>query len=178
MQDSKTPITLTDEQRISNLISEYQANIALWQHDDNLRQQRSGTLLSMNTFLLVALGTLITIKPSLDNSAVVAILVSVFGFPICIMWHRILVRNGEYIRFRRFQMRSIEGQLQNVTTVTNQWNALDKHKTITWPGIEDSFRVKQAAKRSSTSIEVRLPLILAGFWTLVFLAGMVIVLFF
>ena len=177
VNESSQQIALTNEQKISNLNSEYQANIALWQHDDNLRQQRFGTFLNINTILLVALGTLITISPSIRNSSMIAILVSLFGFPICIMWHRILIRNGEYIRFRRFQLRFIEQQLQNVTTITNQWNALNKHQTITLPDFEDTFTVTLAGKRSSTSIETKLPLILASFWLLVLVIGLVFFMF-
>jgi hypothetical protein len=168
---NQRPIKLTNEQKLVNLRSEYEANIQLWVHDDNLRQQRNGTFLNMNAILLVALGTLITISPSLLNLAVIASLISVFGLPICMMWYQIQSRNAEYIRFRRFQLRYIEVQLQNVTTISNQWKALNEYQTLSFEGLDDKFSIKRPAKLSATKIEGRLPLMLVGLWFVIFIAG-------
>lgn len=168
---NQRPTRLTNEQKLSNLRSEYQANIQLWVHDDNLRQQRNGTFLNMNAILLVALGTLITISPSLLNAAAIASLISVFGLPICIMWYQIQSRNAEYIRFRRFQLRYIEAQLQNVTTISNQWKVLNEYQPLSFEGVEDRFSIKRPAKLSATKIEGWLPLIITGLWFIIFMAG-------
>jgi len=160
-----------EEQRVAKLLTEYQANIDLWQHDDTTRAQRDGTFLSVNTLLFVALGTLITFRPSVWGVAAIACLVAAFGFPLCIMWYYMLVRGGEYVRFRRFQLRSIEAQLGDVTTITNQWKALDEFQTVSFRDIEDKFTIKSSAKHSVTLVENRIPLVVAVFWFLVFLGG-------
>jgi hypothetical protein len=164
-----------DEQQLAKLLAEYEANIELWQHDDNNRIQRNGIFLSVNTLLVVALGALITISPSIYSTAIMAGLISVFGFPICVMWYYILLRGGEYVRFRRFQLRAIEAQLVDVTTIRNQWKALNEYETVSFHGIEDKFTIKPSAKRSVTVIEGRLPLFVAGLWLLVFLSGLIII---
>lgn len=163
-----------DEQQIAKLLAEYEANIELWKHDDNTRMQRNGIFLSVNTLLTVALGTLITISPSIWSAAATACLISVFGLPICVMWYRILLRAGEYVRFRRFQLRAIEAQLQDVTTIRNQWRALNEYETVSFNGIEDTFTIKRSAKCSVTAIENRLPLVVTGFWLLVLLGGLTV----
>ena len=164
-------IKLTDEQKLENLRSEYQANIQLWVHDDNLRQQRNATFLNMNAILLVALSTLITISPSLLILAVIAFPISVFGLLIGGMWYQIQNRNSEYIRFRRFQLRYIEAQLQNVTTISNQWKVLNEYQTLSLEGLEDKFSIKRPARLSATKIEGWLPLMLVILWSLIFIAG-------
>lgn len=166
---------LVDGQRISSLVEEYKANIDLWIYEATFRQQRSQTFLTMNTILLVALSMLMTISPSLVNSSVIAVLIAVFGFPACIMWYRILARNGEYMRFRRYQLRGIEFQLQYVTTIRNQWKALNRYEPLSLEGLEDKFEIKSSARVSAITIENRLPLILAGLWLIIFLAGAAII---
>jgi hypothetical protein len=166
---------LVDGQRISGLVEEYKANIDLWIYEATFRQQRSQTFLTMNTILLVALSMLMTISPSLVNSSVIAVLIAVFGFPACIMWYRILARNGEYMRFRRYQLRGIEFQLQYVTTIRNQWKALNRYEPLSLEGLEDKFEIKSSARVSAITIENRLPLILAGLWLIIFLAGAAII---
>ncbi|UCC62838.1 MAG: hypothetical protein JSV36_19150 [Anaerolineae bacterium] len=167
-------LELTDEQRISNLLEEYKANIDLWIYEATFRQQRDQTFLTMNTILLVALSILMAISSSLLYSSVIAVLIAVFGLSACIMWHRILVRNGAYMRFRRYQLRGIEVQLQNVTTMRNQWKALNKHEQLSLEGLEDKFEIEKPARVSAIDIENRLPLALAGLWLIIFLGGAVV----
>ena len=164
-----------DDQQTQVLLSEYQANLELWKHDDNLRQQRYGTFLNINSLLLVALGGLVTLSPSVLNATVVAVLISLFGFPVCLMWGRVQARNAEYIRFRRYQLRSIEKMLKPMSTFTNQWNALNKFETVHFKNIKDEFTIKHEAKASSTVIEGRLPSVIAVFWLIVFVASSVII---
>jgi len=149
------------------LVGEYQANLTLWQHDDNLRQQRYGTFLNINSLLLVVLGGLVSLAPPIGNAALVTILISLFGVPVCLMWHSIQIRNAEYIRFRRYQLRAIEAQLKPMSTFQNQWKAMNEFEVIQFPDINEEFEVKPQARRSSTMIEGRLPLVLAIFWAVV-----------
>jgi hypothetical protein len=164
-----------DSQTVQILLSEYQTNLELWKHDDSLRQQRYGTFLSINSLLLVALGGWVTLAPSTLNAVVVAMLIALFGFPVCLMWHRVQLRNAEYIRFRRYQLRSIESRLKPMSTFTNQWLALNKFETVHFANIDDLFTIRPQAKASSTLIEGRLPLVLVFFWSAVFIGSIAVV---
>lgn len=165
-----------DDQHLQALLSEYQANLALWQHDDNLRQQRSTTFLSINSLLILTLGGLITLSDSFVEAAVVAIPISVFGLPICLLWYQVQIRNAEYIRFRRHQLRAIEKILPPMSTFTNQWRALNNFETVQFENIGAEFTIKNAARGSSTVIEGKLPLVIAGIWLAVFVISIVIIL--
>lgn len=162
---------ISDKETVSQLMLEYQMNVALWQHDDNLRQQRNGIFLNMNSLLLVALGALITLKPSLQAAAFNAVLLALFGLPICIIWYLVQRRNAEYIKFRRYQLRSIEAQLGHLTTFTNQWIGLYENKPVTFNGIEDKFEISTRLKSTTTVLEGNLPLITAIFWLLALTLG-------
>jgi len=121
------------DQEASQLMLEYQVNVALWQHDDNLRQQRNGTFLNMNSLLLVALGALITLNndnKDITSLALYAVVLAIFGLPVCIIWYRVQLRNADYIKFRRYQLRSIEAQLGTLTTFTNQWTGLKENRQV------------------------------------------------
>ena len=165
-----------DDQQLQALLSEYQANLALWQHDDNLRQQRSTTFLSINSLLILALGGLITLSESFVEAAIVAIPISIFGLPICLLWYQVQARNAEYIRFRRYQLRSIEKMLPPMSTFTNQWRALSQFETVQFENIAAGFTIKNAARGSSTVLEGKLPLVIAGIWLVIFAISIVIIL--
>lgn len=130
----------------------------------------------MNTILLVALGTLTTFSPSHLNTALIALFVALFAFPTCVMWHRILLKNGAYMQFRRFQLRAIEVKLQNVTTFHNSWKSLNKYKELKVPELEDTFRIDKSAKYSTITVENNLPLILTIFWMIIFVVALIFIL--
>ncbi len=169
--NNKTQVNEADQERTSQLMLEYQMNVALWQHDDNLRQQRNGIFLNMNSLLLVALGALITLKPTLQTAAFNAVLLALFGLPICIIWYFVQKRNAEYIKFRRYQLRSIEAQLGHLSTFTNQWTGLNQNKPVTFKGIDEKFQASTRVKSTTTVLEGNLPLITAIFWLLAFTLG-------
>jgi hypothetical protein len=158
-----------------DLTIEYQVNVDLWKHDDNLRQQRNHTFLTMNTVLLVALGSLITLGDTVRDKAVVAILIAIFGLPVCYIWNRVQARNGEYIRFRRFQLRSIETRLSGFSTFSNQHLAMDLHQRIGFNGLKDTFEISKSAAGSSTRWEGLLPSLIAAFWLLILLISLIII---
>jgi hypothetical protein len=66
----------SDQQK---LLVEYQTNVELWKHDDMFRLQRSQGYLTFNTILLVALGVIVTLKPSLGYLGGIMVLFAVFG---------------------------------------------------------------------------------------------------
>jgi hypothetical protein len=166
---------LTHEQKISNLRAEYEANVQLWIYEATFREQRSQMFLTVNTILLVALGTLTTFSPSYLNTALIALVTSFFAFPTCVMWRRILLKNGAYMQFRRFQLRALEVKLQNMTTFRNSWEALNKYKELKVPELEDTFQISTSAKHSAIAVENNLPLILTVFWAIVFLAALIFI---
>ena len=166
-------IKLTDEQRITNIRNEYRVNIDLWMYDATFRQQRSETFLNINTALLVALSILITINPSVRNISIIGVLISLFGLLTCSMWRQILIRNAAYMNFRRYQLRGLEVQLQNVMTFRNQWKALNLYEPLSLPGLDDTFQVTKPARVSVINIENRVPLLLSGLWLLIFISGTV-----
>ena len=164
-----------EETTAPDLAIEYQVNVDLWKHDDDLRQQRSHTFLTVNTVLLVALGSLITLGDSPGDKALMAILISIFGLPVCYIWNRVQARNGEYIRFRRYQLRSIESRLAGFTTFGNQYRAMDRHETIGFTGIPDNFEISKSVAKSSTKLEGYLPGIIAGIWLLILVSSLVVI---
>src|SRR3990172_6983783 len=90
----------------SRFLAEYLANVELWKHDDTLRQQRTGNFLSVNTALVAALAVVASLKPPVQYIGSIGLLFAAFGILLCVIWHVVQVRNAEYIRFRRFQLRS------------------------------------------------------------------------
>ena len=168
-------LKLTNEQKLANIRDEYRSNIDLWVYDITFRNQRNGTFLNINTALLVALSILITVSPSLRNVSITGALISLFGLITCTMWRQIMIRNAAYVNFRRYHLRTLEIQLQNVTTFGNQWRALNKYEPVSAPGLEDVFQISKPAKVSATKIENRVPLVLSGLWSLIFIAGVTII---
>jgi len=43
-----------------NLLEEYQANVEMWKHDDNVRQQRARNFLTVNTLLILGLAGIVS----------------------------------------------------------------------------------------------------------------------
>ena len=168
---------LTQDQEISNLRVEYDANIQLWIYEATFREQRSQMFLTVNTILLTALGIMVTFNPYFLNVAIIAIPISLFALPACILWYLILLKNGAYMQFRRFQLRSLEVKLQNLTTFQNQWKALNKYEKLTVPELEDPFLINKSAKHSAIVVENYLPLILTVFWAIIFLAAITYIVF-
>lgn len=157
----------------TRLLEEYRANVELWKHDDEVRQKRVGNFLTVNSILLVALVALANIKVSFLVLSLGGLLFSIFGFIICLIWHFVQVRNAEYVRFRRFQLRSIEARLPGLSTFTNTYNALYKHEKISFAGIKDTFVVESRAKSRSTVTEGRLPLLIGWFWCVIFFGAII-----
>lgn len=156
------------------LIAEYKANIALWQHDDSLRQQRNRTFLTVNTVFFTALAALTTLQAPMRYVGAIALAFSVFGMIVCRVWYVVQRRNAEYVRFRRYQLRSIEARLPGLTTFRNTYDAFYNGVEVRFPAIEDSFCVEMKAQRRSTLSERLLPLLIGVLWSLIGLAGMAV----
>lgn len=157
-----------------SLLAEYEANIALWQHDDSLRQQRSATFLTVSTVLLTALAALTALQAPLGYVGAIALIFSVFGMIVCRVWHVVQLRNAEYVRFRRLQLLSIEARLPGLTTFKNTYEAFYKGAEVRFLAIGDKFSVSTKAKGRSTVSEGLLPLLVGALWLIVGLAGMAV----
>ncbi len=155
------------------LLEEYRANVEMWKHNDMLRQHRISNLLTVNTILLVALGAFLNFMDSLYSIVIISIFLSVFGLLICFIWNSILARNAEYVRFQRYQLRSIEARLPNVTTYTNIFEGFYKLKPVSFIDIDDTFIISPKASSRSTITEKNLPFIIVGFWLLVFITSLI-----
>jgi len=153
-----------DELTQARLLAEYQANVDLWQHDDQLRQARSGNFLTVNTGLLAVLGTLATLEPAAPYFKLILLLFGAFGLIVAVNWYVISARSAEYVRFRRIQLRAIEAQLPGLTTFLNTYTAFYREQAVSFPAIADSFRISDRARRSSTMAENRLPVFVGGLW--------------
>lgn len=157
------------------LLAEYQANIELWKHDDTLRQQRQTNFLTVNTILFVGLGTVAGFKPAIIHLCVIMFFFSLFGLLLSIIWHKVQVRNAEYVRFRRFQLQHIESKLGNVDTFTNTYNAFYNFKKVDFGERISTFMLSEQAKHRSTLSEGKLPTLIGGFWSVSAIASITII---
>jgi hypothetical protein len=156
------------------LLAEYEANVALWQHDDLLRQQRSSTFLTVNTVLLTAMAALAALQVPLHYLGAMAFVFSLFGMVVSRFWHVVQVRNGEYVRFRRFQLLSIEARLPGLTTFRNTYDAFYGRKEIGFLATEASFSLSKAAQHRSTVSEGRLAIVMGVLWAIIGAGGLVV----
>jgi hypothetical protein len=159
----------------AKLIAEYQANIELWKHDDTLRQQRQSNFLTLNTILFVGLGAVAGFKPSIIHLGIIMFFFSLFGLLLSIIWHKVQVRNAEYVRFRRFQLQHIESKLGNIDTFTNTYNAFYNFKNVDFGEKISTFILTEQAKHRSTLSEGKLPTLIGGFWSVSAMASIILI---
>lgn len=156
---------LTDLEQ-SRALAEYEANVDLWRHDDSLRQQRAGNFLSVNTALVAALGVVVSLKPPVQYIGIIGLMFAAFGLLLCWVWHVVQVRNAEWVRFRRFQLRAIELKLPGLSTFQNVYAAFYERKSIDFQAPIGEFVLRPVARKPSTVSEGQLPWLIAGFWLL------------
>jgi hypothetical protein len=155
----------------SRFLAEYQANVELWKHDDSLRQQRAGNFLSVNAALVAALGVVTSLNPPVRYIGSTGLLFAAFGLLLCAIWHVVQIRNGEYVRFRRFQLRSIESKLPGLSTFENVYAAFYEGQPVVFQPPIGRFEIKPAAMKPSTLSEGLLPFLISGFWVCVALVS-------
>lgn len=161
-----------EEQRRQNILYEYQANIELWKHDDSLRQQRATNFLTLNTILIASGAGIGSLDPKIQYFGAILVAFGVVGIAINFIWNSVSVRNSEYIRFRRFQLRSIESQLEGMSTFANTYRAFYESGSIEFDSDTPTFEVSQKARQRSTLSEERLPRVMMFFWISVGLTGL------
>jgi hypothetical protein len=134
------------------LLTEYKANVDLWKHDDDLRQKRTTTFITLNV-LLYGIASFTIEKSQVIGSWTVNATVgtAILGLLTCVVWIIVHVRNARYIRFRRDQLVFIEKKLGGVIdTFTRQRDAVSRGRVL--------------GKLSSTNVEYMLPLALVALW--------------
>jgi hypothetical protein len=148
---------------------EYEINIDLWKHYDNLRQEKNKTFLTSNSILFVALGFILKdIHHVLAiNQIVVAFLLSATGVLVCILWVLLLTRNAKYIEFHRKQGMSIEAtKIQYFTTFRHQSHALKQGMEFNGLSGNDKYFEKPFPKASSLLYDKFLSISIGVIWFL------------
>lgn len=168
-----------DEHDFNALLTEYHANIELWKHDDILRQQRNTNFLTLNAALLTVLAALIALEVPSLYLGVAALTFFLFGLSVCYVWYSIQARNAEYVRFRRFQLRSIEAKIPVLSTFKNTFIAFYSKKKVVFPNLDADaeFVLQKEAQKSSTLIERWLPLIIGALWIFIGIAAVLVISF-
>lgn len=168
-------MTIESKHKFENqLLIEYQVNVELWKHDDNLRQQRNANFLSVTTLLIIALSAFVGLKYPMIYLSIIALIFSLIGFFISMLWYRVLVRNAEYIRFRRFQLRSIEKRLKGLSTFTNTYDSFYKGFPLKFSEFDEEFVISKNAMKRSAITEGNLPVIISVFWSIIGFASIVL----
>jgi hypothetical protein len=155
---------------------EYELNLEMWRHYDNLRQEKSKTFLTAQT-ILIAVSGFVFQSQGLQSPLILA--VSLLGFGSSVLWFLLLVRNAGYIRFHRDRVKELEDDADagmHFTTFGEKWTDFNKKL---WPrsssDAEDSSnttemnRLLVKAFGSSTMIDRMLAALFVLFW--LFLSG-------
>lgn len=151
-------------QDTEKLMKEYELTLNLAMHDDTLLQERNGNFLTVNTILFAASAALITTKGILSNVSSALVILSLLGLGVCVMWYLLQVRHAEVLRLKRYQLRSIEGEL-GFSLYTNMNKALYRHDPISFAGlVNESFNISPQAKFSASQVERTLPVALGVAW--------------
>ncbi len=110
---------------------EYELNLEMWRHYDNLRQEKSKTFLTAQTILIAVSG--FVFKSQDPNSAlqVIILAISLLGLGSSLLWLLLLIRNAGYIQFHRERVKALEADAGiHFTTFRDEWCEFDKKL---WP---------------------------------------------
>jgi hypothetical protein len=151
------------------LLAEYKVNVDLWQHDDDLRQKRAATFLTVNLFLFGIVAFVIKESVLVGEWTVIASISAVlFGILTCSTWFFVHKRSEQYLRFRRRQLVEIEGKLGTADTFTKQYSAITLGEEIRFERSKDGpFVIPRIAAVSSSTLESLLPFALIVIWTVI-----------
>jgi hypothetical protein len=146
---------MSSDQKESELLKEYDINLEMWRHYDNLRQEKNRTFLTVNTILVAAIGFALKDQlagPVLKAVALLVVLVSVLGILVCTLWFLLLSRNSAYVKFHRDRVEALEPKVSpQFATFTKQHEALERSRLF-WK------------KLSSSVIDRLLATFVAAFW--------------
>jgi hypothetical protein len=148
---------------------EYELNLEMWRHYDNLRQEKSKMFLTAQTILIAVSGFVF-------KSQVIFLATSLLGLGSSVLWLLLLVRSAGYIRFHQERVRELEKKLQadagmHFTTFSKKWRAFDSKL---WPksssNTKESSNTTEKNRRlvkvigSSTMIDRMLAALFVLFW--------------
>jgi hypothetical protein len=134
-------------------LKEYELNLDMWKHYDNLRQDKNKTFLTVNTILVAALGFALKDHLSSPLPSVIkllVLLVSALGILVSVLWFLLLSRNAAYVKFHRARIEELE-PLVPFATFSKQPEAL-KGSRFVWETL------------SSSVIDRLLATFVAAFW--------------
>jgi hypothetical protein len=107
---------------------EYEINLEMWRHYDNLRQEKSKTFLTAQTILIAVSGFVVD-SQGLQSPLILA--VSLLGFGSSVLWFLLLLRNAGYIRFHRERVEDLEPDTgMHFTTFAKKWSDFNEQL---WP---------------------------------------------
>ena len=153
----------TDERR-ELLLEEYRITVDLSKHDDTLRQQRIANFLTVNTVLVAVVGVGLSTEPADAVAIVLLAVIAAFGVAVASVWAIVQLRNTEYIRLRRHQLRQLEAELGVVSTFTVAHKVLNEHERHDFGADVGPWEVGRFGRGSSTTFENALPVIVLLFW--------------
>ncbi|MGH9970468.1 MAG: acireductone synthase [Pyrinomonadaceae bacterium] len=118
---------VSSPERESNSLKEYEINLEMWRHYDNLRQEKNKTFLTVNTILVAAIG--FALKDQQSHSPYLVLFVSVLGMLVSVLWFLLLSRNAAYVKFHRDRLKELEPDSSiRFATFTSQDEALRKNR--------------------------------------------------
>jgi hypothetical protein len=123
---------------------EYEINLEMWKHYDNLRQEKSKTFLTAQTILIAVSGFVFQSQDL--NSALLILAISLLGLGSSVLWFLLLLRNAGYIQFHRERVKKLEPHTgMQFTTFRDKWTEFDKKL---WP------KSSSITKESSNATEI------------------------
>ena len=152
------------DQRRELLLEEYRITVDLSKHDDTLRQQRIANFLTVNTVLVAVVGVGLSTEPADAVAIVLLAVIAAFGVAVASVWAIVQLRNTEYIRLRRHQLRQLEAELGVVSTFTVAHKVLNEHERHDFGADVGPWEVGRFGRGSSTTFENALPVIVLLFW--------------
>jgi hypothetical protein len=154
---------------------EYEINLEMWKHYDNLRQEKSKTFLTAQTILIAVSGFVFQSQDL--NSALLILAISLLGLGSSGLWFLLLLRNAGYIDFHRTRVKDLEPHTgMQFTTFRDKWTEFDKKL---WPKSSSITKTKESSNTteidrmlaalfkafgSSTTIDRMLAALFGLFW--------------
>ena len=131
---------------------EYEINLEMWKHYDNLRQEKSKTFLTAQTILIAVSGFVLKSQELSSALRALVLLVAVLGMVSSFLWFVLLSRNKGYIDFHHTRVQELELHTGiQFTTFSRQ--------------IRNEFKKKLWPRRlSSNTIDRMLALLFLVFW--------------
>ena len=156
------------------LLAEYNANIELWKHDDDMRLRRSGSFLTSNVLLYGLTGFLLEKRSIfLYGNKIMLIMAVLIGISVCLIWIATSIRQRQYMQFRRKQLIEIEAKIGTLDAFTQQYAALSMRKNIVFKTSGEEFKISWIGSFHSSKLEGILPLGILLSWLAVLVLGII-----